>query len=148
MKNAIYSILCVLILCYGFSFADEPVSEQTVAPADPTLEKSEAVSVSTTPMMQDIQSLLDARHNEMKLLEEKFSQAPDEDQALRIQRQIQDLAEQTEWEVMEIQVRYLRQAGRVEQAVALENQLEEMRAPKAPREAVDRPAPAASTGRR
>jgi hypothetical protein len=84
----------------------------------------------------------------MKLLEEKFSQAPDEDKALQIQRQIQDLAEQTELEVMEIQVRYLHQAGRVDQAVALENRLEEMRAPKAPREPVDRAAPAAPTGRR
>jgi|GEM_PF-2557222 len=93
-----------------------------------------------SPMMTEIQAVLEFQRTQRAELEDSYQRAVDDGTALAVQNQIEQLARQTELNIMNIQIRHLRAAGHEEDAQAIEAELELMASPRPTREPVDRSA--------
>lgn len=94
-----------------------------------------------------VRQVLDGAHAAREALEKEFRAAPDETAALAVQQRMEDLARTTEWEILGIQADYLRAAGRVDEAEAIEKSVRSMKQPPAKRKPVARPRPDAESDR-
>jgi len=110
----------------------EPQSEATAGqPAD-----------EPTPRTHALRAVLDAEQAQLAELQGRLESAPDTDAALAIQREIEQVKQQTEIDLLAAQARFAREAGQEEQAVAIEAAITELTAPRPVGVPQDRPAPA------
>lgn len=91
-----------------------------------------------SPMMTEIKDVLETNRVQRQSLNEAFSRALDDQAALDIQKQLEDLARQTEVEIMTIQITHLRADGRDEEAQGIQDALDRMASPPPTPEPVDR----------
>jgi len=138
---------CAVSLIWTLALADSPTPIPADAPESPAQTASAQMPDPVSPLMQEIKQTFASQQEKMVVLEAAFAAALSEAQALEIQRQMQDLAVQTELKIMNIQVRHLRQAGQEEKAAALEATLQKMTTPEPTPAPTGRPAPGSSPGR-
>jgi hypothetical protein len=141
-------ILLVVLLLSDLIGAEGPTPPSPVADA-PVADDAEVPDIlavdraSLSPMLQEILAAWDASQVAVAALDQSFRAASDATTALAIQRQIEDLRQQTEVRILGIQAKYARQEGRIEDAEEIEAAIEEMTTPTPRGEPVDRPAPTA-----
>jgi len=95
----------------------------------------------TPPWLGEVREILAKRDITLAGLEQEFKQASNENQALAIQRRIQELEENTELQIMNTQLDYLKQNGRTEEAESLAVLINEMTEPRPARESEPREEP-------
>lgn len=99
------------------------------------------VAPTLSPMMQEIRGVLLAEQQELVRLQSELAQTRDAAAALRIQHQIEDLKQETEIEVLSVQVRRARDRGDEDLASQLESSIERILQPPVRKNPVARPAP-------
>jgi hypothetical protein len=93
-----------------------------------------------SPMMAEIHALIAAQEISLTDLREQLATAADEQQAMALRRQISLLKQLTQLEILRVQVRFARQAGREDTAQRLEAAIAQITDPP--------PAPPPSSGKR
>lgn len=129
---------CLLLVAAGVALAlasDERAPDVRSAGLASLKQRTEALRL-----------ILDEQRVLRAALEQEYRMAGDETTALEVQRRMEDLARTTEWRILGIQAAYLREAGRIDEAKALEEAVQRMREPRPERAPVARPR-ADSSGR-
>lgn len=108
------------------SAAPVPEVAETAATAAPRAQES------LTPCQQAIRELLEREATQLAELEARLPAAADAPAFLALQRQIEQVKQATELQVMRTQAEFARREGRVEQAEQIEAALAEMSAPRQP----------------
>lgn len=113
-------------------------------PAAPTVTRRPAKQL--TPMMAEILAYIEARDLAMatKMQQQKLAKT-DAAGALAAQAELQAMKQETELEVLRIQVRWARKDGRNDDAAKLEATIDQILNPKVPVATEKRPAPTSST---
>lgn len=93
------------------------------------------------PLMVEIRSLLQEERAEVVTLAERFTAASDEQTALAIQQEIQEVKVRTELQILRLQADHARRGGREEVAQQIDAAITAMTTPRPVKEPVDRPAP-------
>ncbi|MDO9695250.1 MAG: hypothetical protein Q7W56_10985 [Candidatus Latescibacteria bacterium] len=113
-----------------------PEPAAPVAPDPDGVESTAAATVaprapeSLTPCQQAIRALLDREAAQLAELEARVPAAADAAAFLALQREIEQVKQDTELQVMRTQAQHARLEGRVEQAEQIEAALAEMAAPR------------------
>jgi hypothetical protein len=129
---------CLLLVVAGVALASASDESTPEVPSDGL--------ASLKQRTEALRLVLDEQRVQRAALEKEYRMASDEATALDVQRRMEDLARTTEWRILGIQAAYLREAGRIDEAKALEEAVQRMREPRAEREPVARPR-ADSSGR-
>lgn len=129
-----FAALAMLLLAVAFTGAAR-AADETAAPA----EKAPRVA-KASPMMIEIRAVLDGERTALKSLNERFRAAKDPDAAIAIQREIARVKLDTEVEVLRVQVKHARAAGRADVAASLETAIQQILEPSTPPPAAPRPA--------
>lgn len=82
-----------------------------------------AAEASASPLMRDIRTLWMARQAEVAVLEESFRAASDHPTALAIQKRIEALLVQTEFDILQLQADHARREGRAADAERIEAEI-------------------------
>ena len=101
----------------------------------------EAVNRPLSPMMIEIQKVVDADRATNEALIDRQKSALSDGEALNLQREIETLAQNTELKILQIQADFARKDGREEIAKEIEDQIQLMRAPARRGVPMDRSAP-------
>ena len=139
-------VLLVCLFSFPVSASEEPVGqpgEEGGLEQDAT-SKSGAECPPTaqpSPMMRQIQDVLDMQQTTVAQLEDRFQAVTDEATALAIQREIRAILIQTELDILRIQADFARREGRDAVVRAIEISIERMISPPPPQAPTDRPAP-------
>lgn len=96
-----------------------------------------------TPMHAEIQQSLEAEQAELVRLQTSIEQTTDLAAGLQLQQQIESVKLRTQVDILRIQARYARVAGKTATAEELDEIIEKLTRPPAPGIPVDRPQPAA-----
>jgi hypothetical protein len=149
----------LLLLCAGAAFADQPPT-QPAAAALPNLPENAAEQKALeagelvlpeslpaerplSPMMLEIQGALAEQQRQVAALDARFVEATDEAAALAIQRQIEQVKQDTELAILAIQARHARAAGDENLAQSIEAAIAAIQnPPPPPAPTVERPVPA------
>jgi hypothetical protein len=131
---------CLVLVVVGVALATAPdgtaTATRTAGPS--TLEQRTAA----------VRLVLDEQRVLRAALEQEYLAATDETTALEVQERMEELARTTEWRILGIQAAYLRVAGRLDEAKAIEDAVKQMQAPPEKRTPVARPRPDADSGAR
>ena len=120
-----HSIILVLSLSLSLLYQSVGAVEENqphARPADPPrslLSLTEEQARGLKPMDQEIRALLIEERGDVAALTALLSETSDNQEALRIQREVSAKKQQTEMAIMEVQAKYATRAGRLEQATAL-----------------------------
>ena len=121
--------------------AADPTSRDDVAPSmifsPENIGNNNAPGLS--PMMQDIQAVVEQSRTQAQELESRVALASDEESILAIQREIEELAQETELEILRVQVRHARLDGREELATKIEQDIADIQNPPVVRVQIYRP---------
>jgi hypothetical protein len=116
----------------------QPDAQAPVAvPAEPADEASRP----ETPRMQVLNAVMANQKAQLAELEGRLASAPDATAALEVQREIEQVKQQTEIDLLAAQARLAREAGQEQQAAAIESAIGELTAPRPVGVPQDRPAP-------
>lgn len=96
------------------------------------------------PMTMEINTVLDLARVEVAALQERFDNESNDNAALALSVQIEQIKINTELDILRVQKRYAEAAGNTELATELEEALTSMTSPRPRVQPVDRPAPSAS----
>ena len=109
---------------------DNPVEAQPADPDQQPLPDTPATAV-PSPLMQDIQALWEAQQATLAELVARFEGAAGEDEALALQRRIEQVKADTELQILRLQLNHARQEGRPgEQIARLEEAIKLMTEPR------------------
>jgi hypothetical protein len=156
--SAALAMALLVILSTASSLADTPPVERpalevnAAETADPTGSSgvapeavyspegiSDGPQRGLSPMMMEIQAVVELGRSQTLELESQAAGAPDEESILDIQRQIEELAQETELELLRVQVRHARLAGREELASKIEQDIADIQNPPVARVRLERP---------
>ena len=155
-KNAVLALTAfILVLTLAPTYAAEPPvieinrteaadseERESVAPLviySPEQAASTPEQQRLSPMMQEIQAAIEQGRAQNEELESRAAVAGDEESILAIQRQIEELAQATELEILGIQARHARLAGRDEIADKIEQDIADIQNPPVVRVRLERP---------
>jgi hypothetical protein len=120
--------------------ADQPVVDQLDANRPATMPYATRPE-KHSPMMREIIAAWEASQVAVAAVEQQISATTDPMAALALQRQVEEMREQVEVELLRIQARYARQEGRLDDAAQIDAAIAEMTAPRPRGVPVDRPLP-------
>lgn len=128
------STVCALVLLAAVTtLATKPDTEQ--------IDERRAQSQRTA----QVKLVLETERAARIALDQEYRSAPDEAAALAVQKRMEMLARETEWEILGIQAEFLRSTGHGDEAEAIEQAVARMREPSPARPPVNRPRPATTT---
>lgn len=133
-----FALALVVIAMPSFAFAEQAPSAAPTATITPNPPAAEAATTPapaptaalqrrpTSPLLTDISAALTAERAQLERLEAEVRRTSDSKVALALQRQISQVKQNTEIELLRIQARHARLAGHVLVAEQIESAVREM----------------------
>lgn len=156
MKIMSSFILISLLALAGSAFAADPEVKEATRPQDqspiptpnisinqaeieagtlpeaPDADKSGPTERPLSPMMVEIKAALDASKAQVAELSARASAAPDHDSQMAIHREVSQIKQQVELDILAIQARYAREKGDEALALQIEEAIDTILNPPAP----------------
>lgn len=153
------NLALVLLLVAGVAFADQPPTQPQAATipdlpenaaelkaienGELTLPEGVPAERPLSPMMLEIQGALAEQQRQVAALDARFAETTDETAVLAIQREIEQIKQDTELAILAIQARHARAAGDEDLAQSIDAAIAAIQnPPPPPAPTVERPVPA------
>lgn len=139
-RSRVVAAAAVLALAFTAT-AVEPPPPPELPRAEADTTAISAASPAPTELGIAVAGALEAERSRVSALQALFDVAATDDAALAIQREIERVKSETELEILQIQARHARAAGRVEEADRIEAAARQLTEPLPVQQPVARPAP-------
>ena len=123
--RSVVPVVVILAVCGAALLGAAPQGDPVAPAAVP--EKNIAPEASPSPVVVEMRARLDLELQQVQFLNEKYLAAPNEQEALMIVREIRRLKQQTQIDLVQIQLRHLRESGDSEAVAQLENALKDLK---------------------